>query len=160
MANVVLRQAGKYDFESLCEIMAEVDGLHHDRLPRRFRAPEDPARSREFLLNLIDDPAQGLVVAEVSGSLVGFVHVVLRETPDIPIVVPRRYAAVENLGVKRGFQRSGIGRRLMREAHEWASAKGARSVELTVYAFNDSAMAFYRQLGYATLSHRLVKQLE
>jgi ribosomal protein S18 acetylase RimI-like enzyme len=47
----------------------------------------------------------------------------------------------------------------MERAEEWARAKGATSIELNVYAFNEIAQRFYRELGYEILSHRMTKAL-
>lgn len=156
----MIRPAREEDFEDLCDIIAQVDELHREHLPRRFRAPDGPARSGEFLLQAIENAEVGLFVAEVERSLTGFVHVVIREAPDIPIVVPRRYAVVDNLAVKNRWRRTGVGRALMKRAEDWASAQEASSLELNVYAFNRPAAAFYEALGYKTLSHRMVKRLD
>jgi ribosomal protein S18 acetylase RimI-like enzyme len=48
----------------------------------------------------------------------------------------------------------------MDAAQEWAIARGATAIELNVYEFNEAAQAFYRQLGYATLSRRMIKNLK
>jgi ribosomal protein S18 acetylase RimI-like enzyme len=43
----------------------------------------------------------------------------------------------------------------MSEAHDWAIARGASSVELNVYEFNVPAIAFYQELGYQTISRQM-----
>jgi len=48
---------------------------------------------------------------------------------------------------------------LMDIVHEWAIAKGATAIELNVYEFNKSAMAFYRRLGYETVSRKMSRAL-
>jgi len=156
---VLIRPAREQDYEALCAIIGEVDRLHRDNLPHRFQAAEGPARSKSFLVRRMGAPDIGLFVAETEGSLVGFIDVEIRHTPDVPIFVPRRYAIVDDIAVKAAYRRSGIGEALMSEARAWAEAKGATSIELNVYAFNRGAIAFYRQLGYEVLSHRMVKRL-
>jgi GNAT superfamily N-acetyltransferase len=157
---IFIREAVERDYEDLCEIIDQVDKLHRDRLPRRFRAAEGPARTWDYISNAIHAPDVGLFVAEIEGALVGFVHIVVREAPDIPILVPRRYGVIDNLAVEKVHQRSGVGRALMERAHAWAKGKGATSIELRVYAFNQPAMHFYRDLGYQTVSHHMSKPLE
>ena len=157
---VDIREAAERDYQSLCLIIGEVDGMHRDALPEWFRAPDGPSRQRGYIRDLIRAPDVGLFVAETAGDLVGFVHVVLRDTPDISILVPRRYAVIDNLVVKHGSRQQGIGRALMGRAEAWARARGASSMELTVYAFNQAAQRFYRELGYTVLSHKMTKPLE
>jgi ribosomal protein S18 acetylase RimI-like enzyme len=152
---MIIREATARDYDGLCAIISEVDKLHRDNLPWMFQEPDGPARDRDFILGSIADEAVSIFVAETEGQLVGFVHILVREALDIPIFVPRRYAVVDNLAVKEEFRQKGIGRALMNEAHDWAVAKGADTVKLNVYEFNESALAFYRRLGYKSVSRKM-----
>ena len=158
--DVVIRAAVDRDYEALCEIIDEVDQLHRERLPTRFQVADGPVRTRDFILNAIHAADVGLFVAQSGKSLAGFVHVVVRDTPEIPILVQRSYAVVDSLAVREDHRRGGIGRALMDKAEAWARAEGATSIELNVYAFNKPAIAFYRSLGYEVLSQRMTKRLE
>ena len=161
-AAIVVREAVSGDYEALCEIIDQVDELHRNKLPSRFKAAEGPVRSKAYIVNAISAAEIGLFVAETEHerSLLSFVHVMIRDTPGIPIFVPRRYAVVDSLAVRREHQRSGVGRALMERALAWAMAKGAESMELRVYAFNGPAMRFYERLGYRILSHHMTKWLD
>jgi diamine N-acetyltransferase len=66
---------------------------------------------------------------------------------------------VDSLVVRKQKRRSGAGRALMRAAEDWAASQGASSLDLTVYEFNQTAIAFYRRLGYQNLSRRLTRPL-
>lgn len=89
----------------------------------------------------------------------GFVHILVRDAPPLPIFAPRRYAIVDTIVVRQDCRGLGIGKKLMDEAREWARLKGATAVELNVYAFNSSAITFYHSLGYDMLCHRMSKAL-
>jgi ribosomal protein S18 acetylase RimI-like enzyme len=156
---IVIREATEGDYEALCAIIEEVDRMHRDALPERFKASGGPARQRDYIVNAIRAPDVGLFVAETRDQVVGFVHVIVKDAPPVPICVPRRYASVDNLAVRRAHRRSGIGIALMKRAEAWARSKGATSIELTVYAFNQPAQDFYRRLGYETLSHKMSRSL-
>jgi len=45
---------------------------------------------------LISDESTAVFVAELDEDVVGFVHVILRDAPDIPVLVPRRFAIVDS----------------------------------------------------------------
>jgi ribosomal protein S18 acetylase RimI-like enzyme len=47
----------------------------------------------------------------------------------------------------------------MEAAQEWARQRGARRVQLTVWEFNEGAIAFYESLGYETYSRNMWKSL-
>ncbi len=157
---MVIREAVEGDYKALCGLVDQVDKPHRDRLPGRFKAAEGPARSQDFFFKAISASDVGFFVAEIERSLAGLVHVVVRDAPDVPILVPRRYAVVDNLVVRADLRRSGIGRALMSKAYGWARGKGATSIELNVYDFNQPAMAFYRALGYEIISHRMSRSVD
>jgi GNAT superfamily N-acetyltransferase len=157
---VVIREAAAEDYEVLCELFDEVDALHRDNLPQIFQEPTGPVREQEYYRGLLTDENVGLFVAEVNKSAVGFVHAFIRDTPAIPILVPRRCAIVDSLGVKSDFRGGGIGRMLMHRIDEWAMVKGAVAIELNVYEFNRDTISFYRKLGYDTVSEKMSKLLD
>lgn len=157
---VSIRKANAKDYSALCDLFDEVDALHRDNLPHLFQKPRGPVREHDYYWGLIADENVGLFVAEVDEMLVGFVQAVIRGAPEIPVLVPRRYAVVDSIGVKSEFRNRGIGRMLMDTVHEWAIARGVTSVELNVYEFNKAAIAFYRSLGYETLSRKMSRALK
>ena len=156
---MIIREARAADYRELCEIMEDADRLHRENLPGRFKRPEGPVRAEEYLLSLMADPDVALFLAVEAERLVGVVHVLIRETRDIPILVSRRFGLVENLVVREGLRRQGIGSALMEKAREWSKSRGATEIELNVYEFNQSAIAFYRKLGYATISRYMGRAL-
>ena len=157
---MVIREATLQDYDELCGLIAEVDELHRSNLPQRFKEPQRPTREWEYFRSLIADESVGFFVAEKEGPLVGFVHVVVRDSRDIPILVPRRYAFIDSISVREELRGTGIGRALMEKAHEWAVSMGATEMELNVFEFNVDAVAFYRKLGYRTVCREMNRPLE
>jgi ribosomal protein S18 acetylase RimI-like enzyme len=160
LMQIQVRKAAATDYEALCELFDQVDALHRDNLPQIFQKPNGPIREHDYYLGLIADENVGLFIAEAAEKLLGFVHVVLRDAPPIPIFVPRCVAVIDGIGVKSEAQRRGIGQTLSKTASEWAIARGATSIELNVYNFNQPAMAFYQSLGYETISCKMIKMLK
>ena len=155
-----IRAAEAEDYDDLCALFAQVDALHRDKLPHLYQKPRGPARAKDYILGRIANEHVGFFVAEAVGVLIGLVDVAVCESPPVSLLVPRRYAVVDSLVVDQRFQRTGVGRALMEQVHRWAAAQGATEVELTVYAFNETALAFYDSLGYRALSSRMVRRLE
>jgi len=87
------------------------------------------------------DAASFTIVAELAGSLVGFVHTILDADPVWG-------ALVDNLHVAHGLQRGGLGTRLMGEAAQTITERrpGA-GLYLWVLAQNMAAQAFYDAQG-------------
>jgi diamine N-acetyltransferase len=153
-----IRPATMNDFEGLCPVIAELDQHHVDALPIFFLPSPEPPRERQWLEDILSNPeSQILLVAESDGEIVGFVFGLLREAPDTPFHVKRRYLLVDNLSVSQKMRGTGVGRALMEQAHEWARSQGVTQIELGVYEFNEGARQFYEALGYKTITRRMWK---
>lgn len=155
--DVIIRKATIIDYEILCELFDEIDALHREHLPHIYRKPIGPVREQDYYLALLADPENVIFVAEVGRHLCGVIHAVFRQAPAIPVLIPRSYAFIDSIVVKSEFHNRGIGQKLMDTAQVWAVEKGASSIELNVFDFNQSAIAFYQRLGYATLSRKMNK---
>ena len=112
-----------------------------------------------ILYSLITDWKTGVIVAEMGTILVGCLVIRIQETREIPILVPQRYAMVDTIVVGQAYQREGVGRRLMACAETWVQARSIGRIELNVFEFSTGARRFYEDLGYGTLSRRMVKRL-
>ena len=154
-----IRKATEGDYEDLCALYAEVDALHRDAVPGVFRTPGGPPRTKEFVCGILADESAALFVAESNGRIVGMACARIRQAPEIPILVPRRYARIEELVVLKRFQRQGIGRALADKAHEWALGKQVGQVELNVWEFNAAAISLYEKLGYKTAYRTMWRKL-
>ena len=154
-----VRPAEIRDFEALTEVFKEVDELHLAAHPERFQEVEGAARSRRFINGILENDDANILLAEVSGEVLGLVVIYIIETPPIPLLVERRYANLDTLIVKEKARRQGIATALLDAAHRWAEEKGAASVDLTVYQFNTSALQFYRAQGYAPISQKMTRSL-
>jgi ribosomal protein S18 acetylase RimI-like enzyme len=79
-------------------------------------------------------------------------------TPDLPLpAVGPRDVEVKRIYVLHRFHGSGIGARLMREAHAHAFRAGFSRTLLGVYGRNAAAISFYERLGYKRVGERRFK---
>lgn len=94
----------------------------------------------DALREMLDDPAQRLLVADQGGVLVGCVS--LRDLSE-----DKAYLGL--LTVAPGRQAGGFGRRLLAAAEEEARRRGASWVEMTVIRQRGELIAWYERRGYA-----------
>lgn len=66
---------------------------------------------------------------------------------------------VADLAVTANARRMGVGKALMNAGEAWAREQGFDLLSLDVWSTNDSALAFYRRLGYSAESLCLYKRL-
>jgi len=145
-----IREVSPQDFGAVCELFEDVEALHRNAVPRVFRKPEGRDWIRDIVSAATTDGDSVLFVAEGGGRVVGLAHAAIRRAPDLPFVVPRRYAVIQDLVVSEDSRGSGIGGALVEKVHEWALDKGVSEVELYVWEFNRAALAFYEKHGYET----------
>jgi ribosomal protein S18 acetylase RimI-like enzyme len=82
------------------------------------------------------------LVAGDEDELVGFISILF------PRYRKLKGNGYMNVSVQGSHRNRGIGTRLIREAEQLAKAKGARRLELEVFAKNKKAIALYERLGY------------
>jgi GNAT superfamily N-acetyltransferase len=152
----IVRQLVYGDFRQFDNLFEEVDRLHREALPRYFRKPNAPARTPETFSGWLADPNTGLFGAEKEGTLVGAVYTLIRLSPSsLSLHVPRTFGLIDVLVVDPRYRKMGIGAALVKQAQLWAQGKGATQMEINVWEFNSSAMTFYEDLGYGTISRKL-----
>ena len=152
---LTIRPATMDDYDEICRLMAQIDRFHRDAHPQYFQEAI-PARDRDFLQSYVVDDERDLFVAAQDGRLNGAVTVEVRAAPDFPIFRPRSYVVIDTLVVDEDARSRGIGQVLMQTAHEWGKARGISEFELSVFAFNEGAIRFYRKLGYEISRHKMV----
>jgi ribonuclease HI/GNAT superfamily N-acetyltransferase len=155
----IVRQATAPDYPALYTVFAEMDEIHARALPCIFKKV-DP---RQMVEHLASEQAQGetmlLLVAEDRGKMVGFIRLKIERSPDNPLLQPRRYAKINDLGVTAAYRRRGVEQMLMRAAEKWAGEQGIEEIELNVWEFNRAAAAFYQSLGFETARRTMLKKI-
>ena len=154
-----IRKAVAGDFEEISKLFHEILTYHCRALPQIFKPVKD-ARSHEMMDDIIADENTAMFVAMYNGKVIGLVHVNIRESPDIPVLVKRRYAYVSDIIVTEQYRGSSIGRELMDTVEQWALGKGINQVELNVWDFNEPALAFYCKLGYSVSRKNMWKTIQ
>ena len=152
------RAATEADLPAICELGQVVNLLHHEAWPRIFAPASAPERDESHWRQCIAGSSNVVHIAERGGILVGFVSVsIVTETHSLMRAM--LYARVSSICVRQEERGQGIGSELMARAEKWAAAQGASDVRLNVWAFNQSALALYKELGYEVRSLSLGKPL-
>ena len=159
MSAYQIREAQVQDLEGVYAVFSLADSLHRQAHPEIFREALDPNNIKDFLHASIQAEDSGVFVAEESGEIIGAIIAWVRQARDIPVLVQRTYVSIDNLVVAEGSRQRGVGKSLMEQIHLWAQGCGVKDIELTVWDFNQGAVAFYDKLGYVMLRHRMRKVL-
>jgi GNAT superfamily N-acetyltransferase len=159
---IVIRLARKSDYPAVADLYSQVNAIHASGRPDIFRNPDAdvPVISEDYFNAFFDTPDQTIFVADGDGTVIGMVSVQVRDTPDQPIMVPRRFGVIDTMSVAKGWRSKGIGQNLMVAAEDWAKKGGATSMNLNVWTFNRRAARFYERHGYLPLNTRMSREFK
>lgn len=145
MKRVEFRTAERKDLPSIVRLLAE------DELGNRRERYEDPLPGSYFeAFELIEnDPNHELIVAELSGEVIGTLHLMF--LPSISYRGGLR-AQVESVRVEGRYRDRGIGSEMVKWVVERARGRGAHLIQLTSHKSREEAHRFYERLGF-TKSH-------
>ena len=66
---------------------------------------------------------------------------------------------VEELIVKKDFQKAGIGQKLIETMEQFFKEKGCEFIKIGVFAYNENAIKFYQKNAYEFRFHDMMKKL-
>jgi ribosomal protein S18 acetylase RimI-like enzyme len=153
-----VRAASKKDFKSIVEIMADTEKIHVEAVPWVFRVISSEQKMDDLAIAVSGDTS-GILVAEINGTILGYIQLSLKAHENIHMLKARRYVKVQDVAVKQEFRRSGAGSALMKATEAWAKSKGADVIELNVWEFNRGALSFYQAMGYSTIGRGMWKKV-
>jgi len=147
-----VRAASPADDEAILALM-EAGDRHHARFaPDVFKA----SSSRSDLgPDSPNDVQRVVMVAELDGSVVGYVDVRVKKIAATPATVERTIGHVDSMVVAEDRRRRGVARELMKSASGWAREHGCATMELFAFDFNVAALSLYASLGFHAVGHRL-----
>lgn len=158
MSNVTIEMATMQHFEEINALVKEGHDDHVEALPHIFKDVQE-VMPLSYFQQLINDLESDMIIAKSSNEVVGFAVISIEQAPSFESVIPRKYAYIHDFGVKNNQQRKGIGNLLFMACKEWAMANDASSIELNVWAFNKSAIAFYEQVNMQCVSQKMELKL-
>ncbi|GAB3059780.1 GNAT family N-acetyltransferase [Virgibacillus ainsalahensis] len=152
--NLIIDTATLEDYQQINLIVKEGQDEHAEALPHIFKKI-DVVMPEEYFRELIDTLNCEVLIARLDGDVVGFAVMELNESPPFESMTPRKFAYMNDFGVKNSEQRKGIGRALFKSCVEWSKRNGASSLDLNVWEFNKKAISFYENFGMKSVSKKM-----
>jgi ribosomal-protein-alanine N-acetyltransferase len=115
--------------------------------------PAGIAYSKMMLRYFLKLPSADGIVAEDSGTLVGFI--LTEENPPLAHII--------TLDVEESYRRQGVGSALLEESEQNLARRGVRTILLETATGNDGAVAFWQRHGYcieATLKRYYLSRID
>lgn len=153
-----IRSADTGDIAGLARLNLQVQQLHLDSEPDFFRMP-DSVEVEGFFEEALSDQDKQILVAVEGRSVAGYLLAEVRERPETPFMVSRRWLQLDQIGVDPAFRRRGYGRSLVSEAVSRAREMGITELQTGVWAFNEPSLGLFEAEGFRLADVRLHRSL-
>lgn len=154
--NLTIREAVANDYIDISNLVIEVYNLHVKNRSDVYLKVDNPFLKEQFKELLNSNNTKLLVVEDTdSKDLTAYSIVQIMTQRSIPILIPLKFAYIDDFCVKSIYQKKGIGKLLFKHIVDYAKAEGVSSVQLTVWEFNKNAINFYKSLGMSTRNRRM-----
>lgn len=154
--NLAVREAVSNDYNDIANLTIEVHNLHLENRPDVYLDVNNPLL-KEYFDDLLNTNNTKLFVVENADNkeLVAYSTVKIMTTQSIPILIPKKFAFIDDFCVKSMYKKNGMGRLLFQHIVNYAKMEGALSIQLTVWEFNKDAIKFYDAMGMSTRNRRM-----
>jgi len=156
---VQIRRATPADRAAIGRLWQEMMAYHCTLDPEVFALAEDALSCwLEWLDTILPEENRVVLVAEVDGKPVGYVHGTVGETP--PVYAQRKHGAIVEISVTASWRRRGVGGQLVGALFDWFRQRGLAEVRLGRSAHNPLATAFWREMGFEPHMVQMRRELE
>ena len=145
---VLIRKATTDDLKALRELYLalEEDGVRYQ--PEHFVIGE---RTDEFFQSVFDGENQDILVADIDGEALGFVHVVILQQKKVSCLKPQSVVYMQDLCVREDMRNNGIGALLVRATKDYGKEHGVDFIRTQVFPGNVDGMRFYERNGFSEM---------
>ena len=140
-----LREAKRNDIEEVSKILLEVADLHEKERPDIFKAKTLEEIKKDVSKSLIDKNSKVIVYEEE--KILGVIIYKIKIVENHKSLKDSKILWVDEIGVKEGYKKHGIGKKLMSYAKEEAKKGNYDRLELNCWSFNENAIEFYKKIG-------------
>ena len=146
--NCLIRKATMDDIEELRKLYLalEEDGVRYQ--PEHFVIGE---RTGEFFRSIFDSDNQDILVADIDGKAIGFVHVMILRQKKVSCLKPQSVVYLQDLCVREDMRNQGIGAKLIRASKDYGKERGADFIRTQVFPGNVDGMRFYERNGFCEM---------
>lgn len=145
-----IREATKNDYDAVHRIQRQVHEMHTKERPDHYQMA-DTTLDQGYFNTLIDGENTKVFILEADQPI-AYTILTIKNTVERPILIPKKVVYMDDFGVDQTFRGKGLGKRFFGEIVEYAKTKGADSLELGVWEFNEDAIKFYESMNLKTKS--------
>lgn len=143
---ISVRRAKASDLAIVNKLLYQVEDLHRVGRPDLFK-PGEKKYTDDQLLEIFQNPATPVFVAEEDGLVLGYVFCILQETRGAKAMFDHTTLYIDDLCVDESARGKGVGKILYDYTIDYARSIGCHNVTLHVWEKNPGARTFYEKMG-------------
>ena len=143
-----IRKAKIDDIEELRKLYLalEEDGVRYQ--PEHFVIGE---RTEDFFQSVFKSDNQDILVADIGGKTIGFVHVMILQQKKVSCLKPQSVVYLQDLCVREDMRNRGVGTALIRAAKDYGKEHKVDFIRTQVFPGNVDGMRFYERNGFCEM---------
>ncbi len=151
----VIRRAKPADADAVSSLNAEVQALHAEALPWRFKPPGPATFPPAAAAGLIAKAENIIFVAELGSAVVGYIYAEVMRRDETVFTYPHEFVYIHHIGVRPKFREKDMGEALLDAVRAAAAERKIELITLDVWSFNAAARSFFRRNGFTIYNERL-----
>ncbi len=144
---IKIRKAIKKDAERLSELLVTIAQLHHEGRPDIYGTGGAKYDITDVEKKISNKDELILVAVNDEDVVLGYTMSKIIDVEENGILLGYRKMYIDDVCVDSSARKLGIGRQLMEATRKEAEKSGCHIAELNVWAFNESAVEFYKSCG-------------
>ena len=141
----MIRKANTEDIKALTKLLYQADAVHNGIRPDLFKS-DAPKYNDQELEAIINDNSKPIFVYD-DGEVVGHAFCQIIEVKNHRLLQDIKTLYIDDICVDEAVRGKHIGKTLFEYVRGYARSIGCNNITLNVWEGNDSAMAFYKNMG-------------
>jgi ribosomal protein S18 acetylase RimI-like enzyme len=151
----IVRRATLGDADLLSSLNVDVQAIHAEALPWRFKPAGPDTFPPSAAADLLASPNNLLFVAEVDTKPAGYAYAEVIRRPETSFHYSYEMVYLHHISVRAEHRRCGVGDALVAAVRTAGQELGISLLALDVWTFNEDARAFFRRQGFIPYNERL-----
>lgn len=141
----MIRKATTEDIKALTKLLYQADAVHNGIRPDLFKS-DTPKYNAQELATIINDSSKPIFVYD-DEEVVGHAFCQITEVRNHRLLQDIKTLYIDDICVDESSRGKHIGKALFEFVRAYAKSIGCNNITLNVWEGNDSAMAFYKNMG-------------
>ena len=139
-----IRKAVVNDISEINQLFKELDTDACKYQPEHFQRSK---RTEDYLMEIIKSEKSDFLLAILDNEIIGFSLLYEKEIKGLSLLIPCKYAYLQDFIVKEKYRNRGIGTQLLEASKQWAKQRNMEYLRLSVFPTNDNGIRFYKRHG-------------